>query len=83
MNILHAMRDARFVQIGRQILVAGYSCNPDDALVADDIVLEASGGGAELELTFDEIQDAVQVGPAAYRLRSGTVLYFLAQPTIH
>ncbi|MEO8136855.1 MAG: hypothetical protein ABI831_23125 [Betaproteobacteria bacterium] len=83
MNILRAMRDASFVQIGRQIFVAGYSCDPDDALVADDIVLEASGAGVQLEWTFDDIQDAVQVGPAAYRLRSGAVLYFLVQPTIH
>jgi hypothetical protein len=78
------MRDAKFVQIGRRIYLAGYSCDPDDeTLVADDVVLEAAVGGALLELTFDDIRDAVQVGPAAYRLRSGMVLYFLAQPTIH
>jgi len=41
-NILLAMQDAKFVQIDGQMFVAGYSCDPDDTLVADDIVLEAS-----------------------------------------
>ena len=83
MNILYAMQDARFVQVDRQMFVAGYSCDPDDALVADDVVLEASTADTELELTYADIQDAVQVAPGAYRLRSGTVLYFFGQPTIH
>jgi hypothetical protein len=83
MNILFAMQDAKFVQINGRMFVAGYSCDPDDALVADDIVLEASAADGELELTFDDVRDAVELGPDAYQLRSGVVLCFLRPPTIH
>jgi len=82
-NILLAMQDAKFVQINGQMFVAGYSCDPDDTLVADDIVLEISAAEGELELTFDDIQDAVELAPDVYRLRSGVVVYFLRPPTIH
>ena len=83
MNILLAMQDAKYVQINGQMFVAGYSCDPDDALVADDIVLEVSADDGELELTLDDVQDAVEMGPGVYRLRSGVVLYFIRLPTIH
>jgi hypothetical protein len=82
-NILLAMQDAKFVQINGRMFVAGYSCDPDGALVADDIVLEASAADGELELTSTRYADAVELEPDAYRLRSGLVLHFLRPPTIH
>ena len=85
MNILQAMQDAKFVQVNGRMFATGYLCLPDDdALVADDIVLEASGADdTEFELTLDEVKDADQIGPGVYRLRSGAVLCFLLSATIH
>ena len=83
MNILLAMQDANFVQIDGQMFVAGYACDPEHALVADDIVLEMTAAEGELELTLDDVRDALEVGPGVYRLRSGVILYFIRMPTIH
>ena len=83
MDILQAMQDAKFVQVNGRMFVTGYACLPDDSLVADDIVLEASSVDSEFELTFDDVRDADQVGPGVYRLRSGAVICFLNSPTIH
>jgi hypothetical protein len=82
-DILDAMQDARFVQMDGEVFVTGYACLPDDPLVADDIVLEASSDDSELSLTFDEIREADQIGHRAYRLRSGAVICFLDPATIH
>ena len=83
MNILFAMHDAKFVQIDGHVLVTQYSCDPEDFLVADDIVLEAANADGKLELTLDEVRDATQIGPDSYRLRSGLVLTLVTPPTIH
>ena len=84
MNILHAMQDARYIQVNGQLFATGYLCAPDDdALVGDDIVLEASSEESDYELTFDEIRGANQLEPGVYRLRSGAVLCFLTPPTVH
>jgi hypothetical protein len=83
MNILFAMQDAKFVQINGHMLIAGYSCDPDGSLMGEDIVLEASGAEAELELTLDDVRDAVEMEPGSYRLKSGLVLCFLCPPTVH
>lgn len=83
MNILHAMQDARYVQVDGQLFATGYLCAPDDSLVADDIVLEATSEESDFELTFDEIRGANQLEPGVYRLRSGAVLCFLSPPTVH
>jgi hypothetical protein len=83
MNILNAMHDAKFVRFNNQILETQYSPDPDGTLVDDDIVLEASADEGSLELTFEEVRDAVELAPSAYQLRSGEVLLFLNPPTIH
>jgi len=83
MDILFAMQDARFVRIDGRMFVAGYSCDPDGALVADDIVLEASAAEGEVELTLEDVRGAVETEPGSYRLRSGVVLSFLRPPTVH
>ena len=84
MNILYSMQRAKFVEVNGRTYVAGYRCLPDEvALVNADIVLEAATEDSEIELTFAEVRDADQIGPDAYRLRSGAVLYFFAPPTFH
>ena len=84
MDILYAMQDARFVEINGRIFVTGYHCLPDEGrLVADDIVLEASAEGCEIELTLAEVRDADEIGEGAYRLRSGAVVCFFPRATLH
>lgn len=83
MDILQAMQDAKFVQVNGQMFVTGYLCLPDEALVGDDIVLEATSDDTEYELTFDEVRDADQIGPGVFRLKSGAVLCFLNSATVH
>jgi hypothetical protein len=82
-DILQAMQDAKFVQMDGRMFVTGYACLPDDTLVGDDIVLEATSDDEEIELTFDDVQEADQIGPGVYRLRSGAVICFLNSATVH
>ena len=83
MDILQAMQDAQFVQVNGHMFVTGYACLPDDSLVADDIVLEASSADSEIVLTLDDVREADQIGPGVYRLRSGAIICFLNSATIH
>ena len=83
MDILQAMQDAKFVQVNGRMFVTGYLCLPDDSLVDDDIVLEATSDDSEYELTFNEVRDADQIGPGVFRLKSGAVLCFLSSATVH
>ena len=83
MNILLAMQDATFVEINGHTLLTRYACDPEGQLTAEDIVLEAWADGGELELTLDDVTDAVELRPGAYRLRSGAVVCFFTPPTLH
>ena len=83
MDILQAMQDSKFVQVNGRMFVTGYLCLPDDSLVGDDIVLEATSDDSEFELTLDEVRNADQIGPGVYRLKSGSVLCFLNSATVH
>lgn len=83
MDILQAMQDAKFVQVNGRMFVTGYLCLPDDTLVGDDIVLEATSDDSDFELTLNEVRDADQIGPGVYRLKSGAVVCFLISATIH
>ena len=83
MDILQAMQDTKFVQVNGRMFVTGYLCLPDDSLVDDDIVLEATSDDSEFELTLNEVRDADQIGPGVYRLKSGAVLCFLNSATVH
>ena len=83
MDILQAMQDAKFVQVNGRMFVTGYLCLPDDTLVGDDIVLEATSDDSDFELTLNEVRDADQIGPGVYRLKSGSVVCFLISATIH
>lgn len=83
MDILQAMQDTKFVQVNGRMFVTGYLCQPDDSLVGDDIVLEATSDDSEYELTLNEVRDADQIGHGVYRLKSGAVLCFLNSATVH
>ena len=83
MNILFAMQDTDFVEFNGCRLVSSYLRDPGEALVPDDVVLEAENEDGELMLTFHDVDGADQIGPGQYRLRSGAVVVFLRQPTIH
>lgn len=83
MDILQAMQDTKFVQVNGRMFVTGYLCQPDDSLVGDDIVLEATSDDSEYELTLNEVRDANQIGHGVYRLKSGAVLCFLNSATVH
>jgi hypothetical protein len=77
------MQDTKFVQVNGRMFVTGYLCLPDDSLVGDDIVLEATSDDSEFELTLNEVRDADQIGHGVYRLKSGAVLCFLNSATVH
>jgi len=49
----------------------------------DDVVLEARRGEDELTLTYAEIGDAESLGEGVFRLKSGALLRFLSQVTLH
>ncbi|MEP7083127.1 MAG: hypothetical protein ABI854_00210 [Betaproteobacteria bacterium] len=83
MDILQAMQDAKFIQVNGQMFVTGYLCLPDDTLVGDDIVLEATSDESDFELTLNEVRDADRIGPGVYRLTSGAIVCFLNSATIH
>ena len=55
----------------------------DFVRVADDVVLEATSGDTEIDMTRAEIDGAVQVGHGEFRLRNGSVVRFLSSAVIH
>jgi hypothetical protein len=78
-----AMTDADYVVINGMVFRTSYLRIPDDAIVADDVVLEATRGDDEVAYTFEEIDGAEALGNGAYRLKSGAVLSFLSTATVH
>jgi hypothetical protein len=78
-----AMRDADFVQINGIVFAAEYLRVPDEATVADDVVMELKLGDTELAFTREELDGAQYVGDGHFRLKSGALLRFLSNPTIH
>ena len=78
-----AMRNADFVLIDGEVFSTGYLREPDERMVADDVVLEASQGEREVALTVDDVDGAEPVGDGAYRLRSGILVRFLCAVTVH
>ena len=56
---------------------------PDEDTKEDDVVLEARRGDDELSLTLAEMDEAEMLGAGLYRLKSGSLLRFLSQVTVH
>jgi hypothetical protein len=78
-----AMHDADFVLVDGVVFMTEYVRVPDQDTVADDIVLEAKHGEAEIALTREDVDGAEYVGEGTYRLRSGACLAFVSSATIH
>ena len=78
-----SMNNADFVLIDGVVFETGYMRVPDEFTAADDVVLEAHRGNAEVELTRAEIDEAEAVGEGVYRLKNGTHLRFLTSAVIH
>ena len=78
-----SMNDADFVMIDGVVFETGYLRVPDEFTAADDVVLEARRGNAEIDLTRAEIDDAESIGEGVYRLRNGAYLRFLTSAIIH
>ena len=82
-GLAEAMRDADFVQVKGITFETGYLRVPDERTVADDIVMELKLGETEVTFVREDLDDARYVGDGAYLLKSGAVLRFLANATIH
>ena len=78
-----SMNDADFVVIDGVVFETDYLRIPDEFTAADDVVLEARRGNAEIDLTRAEIDDAEPVGEGVFRLKNGTHLRFLTSAVIH
>jgi len=83
MLLADAMRNADLVQVNGIVFETCYLRVPDDATAAEDVVMELKLGDAEVMFIREEIDNAEYVGDGAYRLRSGTLLRFLANATVH
>ena len=82
-KLADTMDDADFVVIDGVMFETGYLRVPDEFTSADDVVLEARRGDAEIDLTRGEIDDAVLLGEGVFRLKSGSIVRFLSSAVIH
>ena len=82
-ELFKTMQDADYVVIDGVVFEAEYLRVPDEFTVADDVVLEATSGDTEIDMTRAEIDGAVQVGHGEFRLRNGSVVRFLSSAVIH
>ena len=83
LNLASAMDNADYVLIDGVVFETEYLRVPDEATVADDVVLEAKHGDTEITLTRGEMDGAEHLGEGVYRLKSGSQLRFLSNATIH
>ena len=81
--LAEAMRDADYVQINGIVFETEYLRVPDESTVAEDVVMELKLGSTEVEFTRDELDDAEYVGDGLFRLKSGALMRFLSQATLH
>ena len=82
-HLIDMMDNADFVLIDGVVFETEYLRVPDEDTVADDVVLEAKRGDAEIEPTRAELDDAEHVGEGVFRLKSGAHLRFLSGATLH
>lgn len=78
-----AMHGADYVLIDGVMFETEYLRIPDSDTVADDIVLEARNGTAEVAFTRQDFDGAEHVGEGLYRLTSGALVRFLSAATVH
>lgn len=82
-DFFETMRDADYVMVDGVVFATDYLRVPDEFTVADDVVLEASSDDAEIDMTRAELEGAVDIGEGMFRLRSGSVVRFLAGAVLH
>lgn len=78
-----ALGTADFVLFEGVVFETEYLRVPDEDTKEDDVILEARRGDDELSLTLAEIGEAESLGEGVFRLRSGAMLRFLSQVTLH
>lgn len=78
-----ALDNVDFVLFEGVVFETEYLRVPDEDTKEDDVVLEARRGDDELSLTFAEIGEAEALGEGVFRLKSGALLRFLSQVTLH
>ena len=83
MKLIDTMSDADFVVIDGVMFQTGYLRVPDEYTAADDVVREARHGDTEVDLTREEVDDAVLLGEGVYRLKSGSIVRFLVGAVVH
>lgn len=81
--LAEAMRGADFVQVNGIVFETDYLRVPDEATVAEDVVMELKLGETEVTFIREELDGAEYVGDGAYLLRCGALLRFLTSETIH
>ncbi|MCC6195752.1 MAG: hypothetical protein IT518_14915 [Burkholderiales bacterium] len=82
-DLFETMNGADFVLIDDVLYEANYLRVPDEFTVADDVVLEARHGPTEIDMTRADFDGAVGVGEGVFRLKSGSLVRFLAAAVIH
>lgn len=82
-SLARALDGADFVLFDGVVFETEYLRLPDEDTRADDVVLEARRGDAELSLTLGEVDAAEFLGEGIFRLRSGELIRLLAQVTVH
>jgi hypothetical protein len=82
-SLAHALDGADFVLFDGVVFETEYLRLPDEDTRADDVVLEARRGDAELSLTLGEVDAAEYLGEGIFRLRSGELIRLLSQVTVH
>jgi hypothetical protein len=82
-SLAQALDGADFVLIDGIVFETEYLRVPDEDTKEDDVVLEARRGDDELSLTLAEMDEAEALGEGVYRLKTGSLLRFLSQVTVH
>lgn len=83
LNLFDTMTGADYVVIDGLIFETGYLRVPDEFTSADDVVLEARRGDTEIDLTRAEVEGAELLGEGVFRLKSGSLVRFLASAVVH
>ena len=82
-ELYKSMDGADYVVIDGVLYEADYLRVPDEYTVADDVLLEASHGDTEIDMTHAEFEGAVGLGEGVFRLKSGSLVRFLSSAVIH
>ena len=82
-ELYKSMDGADYVVIDGILFETEYLRVPDEFTVADDVMLEASHGDTEIDVTHAEFEGAIGLGEGVFRLRSGSLLRFLSSAVIH